>query len=539
MQQVRVTVLIAFSLGVIFSLFQIFTDYHEERSKLDSTVKQVLGILDQPASHAVYTGNQVIAQELLTGIFDYKAIIEVKLVDDRGLELAQQRGGEEDGPFRWLTDLIFGARRYYQVPLFFQPPPKSFLQMSSLSRVGELQVWVDTYPSGIAFLQRSMRILITGLLRNFLLSLILLVFFHHHLTKPFLRLQADLLAINPKKPEKTRISFPKKKQNDEFAHMVHSTNQLLETIEEFMEKRIQRIKETERLKGEISERKSRETDLKLYQQQLEDSNVELQRLLEDLKHTQAQLIQSEKMAALGELVAGVAHEINTPLGIGVTSASFLRDETLDLLEKFKDNQLKRSQLDGYLVKAEGSSALILSNLKRTSKLVQSFKQVAVDQSIHNQRRFNLKAYLAEILVSLRPKLHGSKCEVTIEGDDHLILYSDPGAFSQIFSNFILNSLLHAYGKKDTGQITINIEATTGSILLTYADDGKGMAPENLDKIFNPFFTTKRNQGGTGLGMHIVYNIVTQHLQGTIRCISELNQGTKFEITLPNSLRVAS
>ena len=218
---------------------------------------------------------------------------------------------------------------------------------------------------------------------------------------------------------------------------------------------------------------------------------------------------------------------------------FLRDETLKICAKLENSQLKRSDLDLYLEQADESSELILTNLMRGSDLVQSFKQVAVDRSIRTPRQFNLKTYLEETLVSLRPKIHGSQCEVIIQGDDQIELYSDPGAFSQILSNFILNSLLHAYEPQDTGIITITVESVSKALHLTYTDDGKGIAPEHLDKIFNPFFTTKRNQGGTGLGMHVVYNLITHHLQGTVRCISELNKGTTFKITLPQSLLVSN
>jgi signal transduction histidine kinase len=238
------------------------------------------------------------------------------------------------------------------------------------------------------------------------------------------------------------------------------------------------------------------------------------------------------MAALGGLVAGVAHEINTPVGVGVTAASLLEQKTTQFRDTYNNGQMKRSDLEKYLDIAEQSSQMLLKNLNRAAELIQSFKQVAVDQSSEECREFPIKHYLEEILLSLRPKLKRTKHTIDIQGSDDLILNSYPGAFSQIVTNLVMNSLLHAYEPEDAGLLTFGFKQANSQLIFEYSDDGKGIAEENLSKIFEPFFTTKRGQGGSGLGLHIIYNLVTQKLAGTIRCESKLGKGTKFIILLP-------
>jgi len=269
-------------------------------------------------------------------------------------------------------------------------------------------------------------------------------------------------------------------------------------------------------------------------ERIQQTNQELSQTLEKLRTTQGQLVEAEKMAALGGLVAGVAHEINTPVGVGVTAASTLQDRTSGFSEIYKSGQMKRSDLDKYLNIAEQSSAMILRNLERAAELIQSFKQVAVDQSSEERRSFLVKAYLEEILLSLRPKLKKTQLTIEVNGDDSLTLDSYPGAFSQIVTNLVMNSLLHAYGPDDQGKLTFDLGQRDGHLIFEYNDDGKGIPQENLSKIFEPFFTTKRTQGGSGLGLHIIYNLVTQRLGGAIHCESEVGSGTKFVIEVPIS-----
>lgn len=287
---------------------------------------------------------------------------------------------------------------------------------------------------------------------------------------------------------------------------------------------------------DITERKRTEQILSNYNRTLEDEVMqrtkELSTAIENLKATQSQLVEAEKMASLGGLVAGVAHEINTPIGIGVTLASLFSNETDALRNAYKENRMKRSELEAYIETMSQSSSMLTTNLNRAAELIQSFKQVAVDQTTEEQRKFTVKAYLEEVLLSLQPKLKQKRHSIVIEGDEDLSLNSYPGVFSQIVTNLLMNSLAHAYNPDDKVNLSFRFSHKSDKFMFQYSDDGRGISEENLKKIFDPFYTTNRNKGGSGLGLHIIYNLVTQKLGGTIHCESTVGVGTKFIITLP-------
>lgn len=267
-------------------------------------------------------------------------------------------------------------------------------------------------------------------------------------------------------------------------------------------------------------------------EELNLSNKDLRSALETLQQAQRQLVQTEKMAALGELVAGVAHEINTPVGVALTAASHLELQTQNVVREFQVGNLKRSSLERYISHADESTKMLLSNLIRASELVQSFKKVAVDQSSEARRTFRMRQYLQEILLSLRPKLKRTQHQVLIDGPDNLEINSFPGAFSQVVTNLIVNSLVHAFDEMDEGIIRIEFQSDGSLAVLHYQDNGKGIDNHHLPRIFDPFFTTKRGQGGSGLGLHLVYNLVTATLRGSIECESEVGKGTHFIIRFP-------
>lgn len=288
----------------------------------------------------------------------------------------------------------------------------------------------------------------------------------------------------------------------------------------------QKIEELRNLNEELERRVEDRTA------RLLEANRALEESLATLKMTQEQLIQSEKMAALGGLVAGVAHEINTPIGVGVTTASYLELKTRELAGLFAAGSARRSDLEKYMNTAIEASTLILNNLNRAANLVKSFKQVAVDQAAEKYRRFNLHEYIHQVLLSLHPSYKKTSHQITIKCPEELSLYSDPGAFSQIITNLVTNSLIHGFEGIEEGRIVMEFSVLEDRLLFRYSDNGIGMQAKDVKRIFDPFFTTKRSRGGSGLGMHIVYNLVTRSLDGKIACDSAPGQGIRFTVTIP-------
>ncbi|MCW2243906.1 PAS domain-containing sensor histidine kinase [Azospirillum canadense] len=256
--------------------------------------------------------------------------------------------------------------------------------------------------------------------------------------------------------------------------------------------------------------------------------------LRELKETQASLIQAEKMASLGQLVAGVAHEVNTPIGITITGASQLVVLIDELAQKHADGTIKRSDFQRFLTDGREMARLILANGTRAADLVQSFKMVAVDQSSDERRRFELKSYVDELLRSLRPTYKDLKgLDIAVDSPEGLEFDSYPGALSQVLTNLIINALTHAFTPDQPGRIAISARALTPDMVeLEVADDGIGIPAGIQPKIFDPFFTTRRGRGGSGLGLHIVYNLVTGTLRGTIAVASVPGEGTRFTLRLP-------
>ncbi|THB70195.1 MAG: hybrid sensor histidine kinase/response regulator [Gammaproteobacteria bacterium] len=309
----------------------------------------------------------------------------------------------------------------------------------------------------------------------------------------------------------------------EKARLIKENKQYQENLEAMVE---ERTNELNQANEELTKHKHHLQEL------VDDRTSELNESLEKLNKTKDYLIQSEKMAALGGLVAGVAHEINTPVGIGVTAASHLTGETNKFLKSYHDGGLTRSEMDAYLKTVTDSADMILSNMNRAADLIHSFKQVAVDQSSDSLREFNVKEYLQEIFSSLNPKFKNTNIELHIECADDLQVYSYPGAISQIITNLAINSLVHGFEGKEHGEIIASVLLDGDNLKIIYSDTGVGIPQEHINKIFDPFFTTKRGLGGSGLGLHIVFNIVMQTLNGSIDCHSQPDKGTTFTIAFP-------
>ncbi|WP_440876528.1 ATP-binding protein [Thalassotalea sp. PLHSN55] len=269
------------------------------------------------------------------------------------------------------------------------------------------------------------------------------------------------------------------------------------------------------------------------EQTLKETNQNLKSSIHELNKAQDRLIEAEKMASLGMLSAEVSHEINTPIGVSITSTTYLSDLLNELKDNIEQQRLSKRALEDFTNNASHSIELLVNNLNRASELISSYKQVAVDQTNDKIRKINIKQYLSEIIQSLHPKLKKTNHIVTVDCSNDVEIYCHAGAIAQIITNLIINSIFHGFEGINQGEIVIKVQEKDNNLLIRYHDNGIGVSPEGLEQFFDPFYTTKAGQGGTGLGTHIIQNLVQDTLNGSINVESELGKGLSYDIEFPD------
>ncbi|MDP2561213.1 ATP-binding protein [Psychrobium sp. 1_MG-2023] len=356
-----------------------------------------------------------------------------------------------------------------------------------------------------------------------LISFIISLKFQRRLLQPLFNLLSTTQAIRTQQDYTLRV---RETSHDEFSQLTQSFNHMLNEIEVHYRRQLATEDKVRLLNLGLEDKIAERTE------QLEQSNIELKNTLSELEQYQAKLVEQEKMASLGNLVAGIAHEVNTPVGIGVTAISHLGEEVRALQEHYENNTLSQKVLQQFLAQAIDGTNISLSNLSRAADLISSFKRIAVDQASGAVRELNIKNYLEEILLSLRPKLKKVPHTICIDCAQSITAHCNAGTLSQIITNLLMNSIKHAFKDNARGKITISVTQNQGDIELIYQDNGCGMPAEELTQLFEPFYTTARNKGGSGLGAHLVYNLVTQGLHGHIVASSKVGEGLSLTITFP-------
>jgi len=316
-------------------------------------------------------------------------------------------------------------------------------------------------------------------------------------------------SINRLRGGERNFDIPESNRNDEIGDIINSLRQFQAELTELDELRLADEKMQANLKGERDK---------------------LSEALENLQQAQDKLIASEKLASLGSLVAGVSHEINTPIGVSVTMSSHLKENIDELMRSIKAGELKQSFLDQFEREAAESFSVMESSLDKASHLIQNFKQVATDQSSSSRREFALKEVIDEVMMTVRHQLKGTNYKYRVEGDADLIMDSYPGPLGQVVTNLFNNSMMHGFDGREEGDINIRFTRLNDSVKIYFNDNGTGIEESKLNRIFDPFYTTKLGQGGSGLGLNIVHNIVTGVLGGSISVSSKV--GTEFEVVLP-------
>jgi signal transduction histidine kinase len=388
--------------------------------------------------------------------------------------------------------------------------------------IGHIYIQVNS-ELGLNYYNKSLIFLVI----TFIVLLITVFFIAFRLentiTSPLKAISAGILQISQAKDYTVRLESMTYREADILARNI---NHLLNRTERHIDKLGLAEQQSLKLNLELEDKVMSRTAA------LKESNQELLSTLEKLHQFQDQLVESEKMASLGDMVAGVAHEVNTPIGLGVTASTLLSDRLDEIKLAFDDKTLKSSQLKRFLNDGQENVGIIYRNLNRAAELISSFKKVAVDQSSDDIRQFNISELLHEVLLTLAPQIKNTPYNIEFDCPDNLCIVSKPGPINQILINLILNSIIHGFENRDYGTINIHVMQLSEQLNITYRDDGMGIDSSIKHKIFEPFTTTKRGEGGSGLGLHLVYNLVTQALGGTINLDSAEGHGASFEINFP-------
>jgi signal transduction histidine kinase len=449
------------------------------------------------------------AEDTLNRVKKDHNILKVVILDNDKNIFAQYN------PSKTQTIVSKEVKEYY-----FDDMNTEFLNFGTLKITIPLKHQENIY--GTLYIEKSTQIITTILKKVFndiiIFTLILLfitygisIILSNYLLKPILHLAKTSEEIAKTRNYKTRVTYISK---NEIGSLYKEINSLLMDME----------KSTVNLEKQVEYRTT----------ELNNKKELLEKSLKELKEAQEQLVQSEKMSALGNLVSGIAHEVNTPLGNAITSSSIIKKESNHLLQDVNNGVLKRSILESRLNVLNDSSSLLIKSLHYASELIKSFKQISVDQVTNDVREFNIKNYIEEIFLTNNNKLKIIPVGIVIKSEnDNLLIKTSPGVIAQIFNNLIQNSIIHGFNDfKTKAKINVMITIEEEMINIVYEDNGKGIDKTIKGKIFEPFITTKRNAGGTGLGLNIVYNLVHQRLKGSLELISKENLGTKFIINIP-------
>lgn len=356
------------------------------------------------------------------------------------------------------------------------------------------------------------------LLLSVFLAVVALLAFFVRLNQRFSRLLSTSQSI-AKGNYQERLPL---EQPDELTQLAHHVNAIADAVASRIQALESSQSEIEQLNSELEKRVAERTKA-------------LSEALTRLEDTQHHLIHAEKLASLGALVAGVSHELNTPVGNALTVITTLADKQQDFNQVLAQGSLRKSDLETFVANVQEAQSLTSRNLRKAADLIQSFKQVAIDQTSYQRRHFNLLATVEEVLMTIQPMLRPVNVQIVTDIAPDINLNGFPGPLGQVITNLIANALTHAFDEASSAPL-IRILAYPSDNLawlcLEVEDNGKGIAPEHIKKVFDPFFTTRLGKGGSGLGLHIVHNLVTGILGGRIVIDSELMRGTKFIMKLP-------
>ena len=552
-----------FILTLIVTAGQILTEYINAKSHIEDELRTLKNTFSTSLTRAIWELNTPQAVFIAEGLMELPIVEGVQIRDesgayiaDLGVTIEQTKDPVKIGTLKDHSGGTFG----YSFPLIFEFSGRTSL-VGDVTLYSSFDIIFGRIEVGVFFLIGN------AILKTTFLVFLFLQAFRRMLTDPLTDLTEQIGQFDISQLSKSKLHVHIREDN-ELKVLQSSYNKLIDDLIDFQDRlqlaqadlknankklddqNLQLEQEVAKKTASLSrimldlEQQKDELMIKQKELRLENENrreaesklrgknSELAESMRTLEMAKDQLVESERMASLGGLVAGIAHDVNTPIGVGVTAASFLQERLRDLQESYDDKKLTGKTMSAFLEEAQQTTSLLMKNLNRASDLVASFKQVAVDQTSEAERDVELKQYLNEIVQSLAPNFKKTQHSISIECPDNLSILCAPGVIAQIITNMIMNSLIHGFESREKGQILIKLSADTEQVYLHYQDNGKGLPTTMLEKHFDAFFTTKRGRGGSGLGTHIMYNLVTQTLKGRIQAYSEEGQGLSYEAQFP-------
>jgi signal transduction histidine kinase len=552
-----------FMLTLIVTTGQIFTEYLNAKSHIESELKTLKNTFSTSLTRAIWELNTPQAESIALGLMELPIIGGVQIRDENSNYIANL-GRTSKLVDKSITKGVVknhsGGTFGYSFPLIFE-----FSGRTSL--VGDVTLY-----SSSAVIFGRIEVGLFFLIGNAIIKTAFLVFlfmsaFRSMLTSPLNELSQQITEFNLDDPQSSKLNLNIEDDN-ELKLLETSYNKLIDemiafqtklagtqselqhansmlddqniSLEEEVAKKtatLSRIMlDLEQQKDEllINQRELRQENenRQFIEEQLRKRNSELAASMETIQVAKDQLLESERMASLGGLVAGIAHNINVPLSVSVTATSFLQDRLKKLQDAHAEKKLTGNIMASFFSEAEQSVMLLTNNLNSAADLISSFKQITVDQTSEAEREINISAYLSEVVESLTPNFKKTQHTIDIHCPDNLSIKCAPGVLAQILTNMITNSLIHGFEGKSKGAIKLDISEQQNNLVINYQDDGRGLDEETLKWHFDAFFTTRRGKGGNGLGTHIMYNLVTQTLGGKIEAFSEPEQGLRYVITIP-------
>ena len=477
----------------LLSAVSFYLDYQEEMVILDTMFDSIEKSSLNGISKSVWHVDEVLRTNLVNGIQQINDVISVEIISEgESLHTSKKRDYSKEPTLTKTYNLSYEREKNF----------------------GKLIVVATKVNANKRIYRKLLIFLLAQSIKTFFVCFIILWIFHHAITKHLLRVGRYLRSYDINSHDKKLEKFTLERRSttrDELTILSDSINNMMELNLEH--KIYQTLVETQ------------EKQQKILAETVDARTKEL-----EVAHQR--IMQNEKMASLGRVVAGVAHELNTPIGSALTESTNLESRAMSMMATVEENKLTKSGFVDFLKNTGDAVKNIVFSLNRAADIISNFKQISVDQSANNRRKIDLGDYIKQTMSSMRSNI--SKCKIGVRYGkiDKIGTFVDPGIISQVITNLTMNSLIHAYDNQGPGLISIDLHMAGEKALIQFSDDGKGIDEASIKKIFDPFYTTKLGHGGSGLGLNVVYNLVHSKLKGSIECKSELGVGTTFKIYIP-------